>query len=88
MNLLDDLMDRSRMDRIVQLERNEENSGQILGDFDGSVTGYWVRLDNSGAGIVSYRKKEYVTKPIGLTSLRRGSEVELSHANGIYYSKF
>ena len=60
----------------------------IEGDFEGSVTGYWVRLDASGAGIVSYNRKEYTTKPIGFTSLPKGVEVELSHATGVYYSKF
>ena len=88
MSLLTDLMDQSRVNRIVHLERNEENGGQIMGDFEGSVTGYWVRFDETGAGIISYRKKEYVTKPLGITSLRKGSEVELTHANGVYYSKF
>lgn len=87
MSLLQSLKDRSRVQRMLQLERLEKGT-VIEGDFEGSVTGYWVRLDNSGAGIVSYNKKEYTTKPIGFTSLPSGSEVELSHANGIYYSKF
>ena len=88
MSLLNSLMERSRVDRLVTLERLEENGDQIKGDFQGSVTGTWVKFDETGAGIVSFRKKEYVTKPIGFTSLPAGSEVELSHANGIYYSKF
>ena len=87
MSLLNDLIQTSSAERLVQLERREKGN-VIEGDFDGSVTGYWVRLDSSGAGIVSYRKKEYRTKPIGFTSLPSGVEVELSHANGIYYSKF
>ena len=87
MSLLDSLLQISEADRLVDLERREK--GEIIqGDFDGNVTGYWVKLANSGAGIVSYNKKEYVTKPIGFTSLPAGTEVELSHANGIYYSKF
>jgi len=87
MNLLDSLIQRSNIDRTLELERIAEGT-TIKGDFEGSVTGYWVRLDFTGAGIVSYNKKQYVTKPIGFTSLPAGSEVELSHANGIYYSKF
>ena len=73
--------------RILKLQDLEENI-VVKGDFEGSVTGYWKELAESGAGIVIYNKKEYVTKPIGFTSLPPGSEVELSHANGTYYSKF
>ena len=61
---------------------------KIVKDFKGSVTGYWVRLDESGAGVVSYNNKEYVTKPIGFVSIPSGLEVELSYANGVYYSKY
>ena len=60
----------------------------IKGDFEGSVTGYWSRLGDSGEGVVSYNKKEYIAKPIGFVSLPAGTEVELSYANGIYYAKF
>lgn len=87
MSLLDSLLQLSTAERLLQVERREKGV-TIQGDFEGNVTGYWVRLDNSGAGIVSYNKKEYVTKPIGFTSLPAGTEVELSHANGVYYSKF
>ena len=87
MSLLYSLTQRSEAERFVQLERRE-SGGYIEGDFDGSVTGYWVKLSPDGAGIVSYNRKEYTTKPIGFTSLPAGTEVELSHANGVYYSKF
>ena len=87
MSLLNSLLQLSTAERFLQIEQREK--GVVLeGDFEGNVTGYWVRLDNSGAGIVSYNKKQYVTKPIGFTSLPAGTEVELSHANGVYYSKF
>ena len=88
MDLLSNLMDRSRTDRIVDLERLEENGDQIQGDFEGSVTGTWVKFDENAAGVVSYRNKQYITKPIGFTSLPAGTEVEITHANGVYYSKF
>lgn len=87
MSLLNDLIGRSNAERVLQLERREKGS-VIEGDFEGSVTGYWVKLSDSGAGVVSYNRKQYVTSPIGFTSLPAGTEVELSHANGIYYSKF
>jgi len=87
MNLLNKLVDRSNAERLVQVERRERGF-TIEGDFEGNVTGYWVRLGDSGSGIVSYNNKQYVTVPIGFTSLPGGTEVELSHANGVYYSKF
>lgn len=87
MNLLNRLTERSNAERLLDLERRDKGN-YIEGDFEGSVTGYWVRLDSNGSGIVSYNRKEYVTKPIGFTSLPKGVEVELSHANGVYYSKF
>jgi len=85
--LLTSLLAKAQAMRVLQMEFLERGI-VIQGDFEGSVTGYWVRLDSNGSGIVSYNKKQYVTKPIGFTSLPAGSEVELSHANGIYYSKF
>lgn len=87
MDLLNSLTQRSNAERMLDLERREKGS-YIEGDFEGSVTGYWIRLNKDGSGIVSYNKKEYKTKPIGFTSLPKGVEVELSHANGVYYSKF
>ena len=88
MTLLNDLLQVSNTNRVLDVERLEETGGQVQVDFEGSVTGVWVKFDESAAGIVSYRQKHYVTKPIGFTSLRAGTEVELSHANGVYYSKF
>ena len=87
MNLLDSLLQRSTAERLLQIEKQE--SGNVFnGDFEGNVTGYWVKLDENGAGVVSYNKKKYITKPIGFVSLPAGTEIELSHANGVYYSKF
>ena len=73
--------------RTLEIERRAKGV-VIEGDFEGNVTGYWVRLDENAAGIVSYNQKEYKTKALGFTSLPAGTEVELSHANGVYYSKF
>lgn len=87
MNLVNSLVQASLAERILQLERRAKGN-VIEGDFEGNVTGYWVKLDNNGGGVVSYNKKKYITKPIGFTSLPQGTEVELSHANGVYYSKF
>lgn len=87
MNLLDQLTRLSDAERMIKMEFLDKGI-VIQGDFEGSVTAYWNRLGTNGEGVVIYNQKEYVTKPIGFTSLPRGSEVELSHANGVYYSKF
>ncbi len=87
MSLLTSLTQISSANRIVDLEfRNSDTT--IVGDFVGSVTGTWVRLGENGEGIVSYNNKNYVTVPIGFISIPKGTELELSYANGIYYSKF
>lgn len=85
--MLQSLIELSQANRFIELERRQKNV-LIEGDFEGSVTGYWVKLGGMGEGIVSYNNKHYVTKPIGFISVPAGAEVELSFANGIYYSKY
>lgn len=87
MALIDDLKQVLVARRLVELERLESQQ-LIEGDFEGSVTGRWVRLDSTGAGIVEYNSKLYTTKPIGFTSLPAGTAVEMSFAKGVYYSKW
>ena len=78
------LIELSRAERISALEsRDDPNSA---GDFTGTVSGTWVRLDESGAGVVSYNNKQYKTKRIGFISIPAGTIVALSYADGIYYS--
>ena len=85
--LTDQLKIVSTSNRISSLQSRAE--GEVIkGDFTGSVTGFWEKLGDSGEGVVKYKSKSYVTKPIGFTSIPSGTEVELSYANGIYYSKF
>lgn len=86
MRLLKDTMRAAETARILELEKRYEGSTP-RGDFEGSVTGYWVRLDARGVGIVTYRGKEYKTRTIGFMSLAKGTEVELTYAKGVYYSK-
>lgn len=86
-SLLNNLRETSLARRIVDLERLADNQA-IEGDFAGSVTGKWVRLDQTGAGIVEYNSKNYTTKPIGFTSVAAGTAVEMTYANGVYYSKW
>lgn len=85
--ILNTLINISTANRIVDLEYRASDV-TIQGDFVGSVTGKWVRLGSRGEGVVSYNNKQYPTKPIGFVSIPAGTEVELSYANGIYYSKF
>jgi hypothetical protein len=81
------MIERAEANRLAAMEMADKRFA-IVGDFEGSVTGRWVKLANNGGGIVSFNRKEYITKPIGFTSLPAGSEVEMSYANGVYYSKF
>jgi len=85
--LLNTLKQISLANRINTVERLSKDT-VVSGDFEGSVTGYWVRLGSRGEGVVTYNNKSYITKPIGFISIPAGTEVELSFANGIYYSKF
>jgi len=87
MDLLNSLRQVSAAERLIQLERLDKNE-VISGDFEGNVKGIWVKLDEDGTGIVSFNDKKYHTKPLGITSITQGTEVELSFANGIYYSKY
>ena len=86
-DLLSETMNTASTSRIIELERRAQGSSP-LGDFEGSVTGYWVELDQNGVGIVEYKGKRYKTRSIGFISLPKSSEVELTYANGVYYSKF
>lgn len=64
------------------------NGADIKGDFEGSVTGTWMGRNKKGAAIVSYKNKNYVTIPLGLVSLPKGAQVELTYAKGLYYAKY
>lgn len=85
--LLQAALKTNTAERVTELERREEGA-RAKGDFEGSVTGYWQKLDQTGVGKVLYKGKTYSVKPIGFLSVPKGTEVELSHANGIYYAKF
>lgn len=87
MALVDELIAISDAERIADVERRERGF-LVEGDFDGSVTGSWIRLDETGAGIVKYNNKEYVTETIGFVSVPKGTSVELSFADGTYFSKY
>lgn len=87
MELMQELLELSIAERLVDVERREK--GYIVeGDFEGSVTGTWVRLDETGGGVVKFNNKEYLTQTIGFVSVPKGTAVELSYADGTYFSKY
>ncbi len=87
MNILETVKDLQASNRIYELERRADNF-RIEGDFEGSVQGKWIKVDQSGAGIVRYKGKDYTAISIGFVSVPRGTSVELSYADGVYYAKF
>jgi hypothetical protein len=87
MSILSQLIQQHEANRLVDVEARSDRK-TIKGDFEGSVTGIWVRFDETGGGAVSYQNKEYLTKIIGSKSIPPGTEVQLTHANGVYYSDF
>lgn len=80
-------MDRSSSNRMVMLEDLTYGT-EIKGDFEGSVTATWIKLREDGAGMCRYRGKIYATKPLGYVSIQAGTRVEMSYADGIYYSRY
>ena len=87
MSMLNDILSQHQANRILDVERRSTQKA-IEGDFEGSVKGTWVRFDESGGGVVSYENKHYLSVIIGSKSISPGTEVELTHANGVYYSDF
>ena len=87
MALINELKDISNAERVADVERRDKGY-LVEGDFEGSVTGHWVRLDESGAGVVTFNNKQYATETIGFVSLPKGTAVELSFADGTYFSKY
>lgn len=87
MALIDTVRDVHAANRLAVIEDRSKKI-DIKGDFEGNVTGYWVKIAQNGAGIVSFNNKQYTTKPIGITSIGEGHEVQLSYARGVYYSNW
>jgi hypothetical protein len=73
--------------RMVELERRASPE-PIKGTIDGTVTGNWVKLHDDGAGRVNYKDREYVVTSIGFSSLPKGTKVQLTYANGVYYANY
>ena len=87
--LLETIKEVAKAERLLAIEGREEGRvAATRGDFEGSVKATWVRLDQSGAGIVRYKGKDYKVRTIGFLSVSKGTIVELSYANGTYFAKF
>ena len=87
--MMAEVLKAAEAERVVELERQQRMDERgMTGDFEGSVVGTWVRLNQDGSGLVRYRNKEYITKPLGFASIFRNTPVELTYLNGIYYSKY
>jgi len=85
--MYDDLLEAHRRNRFLDLEQMVTDV-EIKGDFEGSVTGTWVKFNTDGTGSVNYKDKIYKVRILGFVSIPEGAKVELSHANGIYYANF
>jgi len=87
MEILEALLEENAAARVVEIERRESGS-LVKGDFEGSVTGVWVELNELGLGVVSYNQKKYITRPLGFVSISAGQPIFLSYAAGVYYSSW
>ena len=85
--MISQLIELSKANRFFDIESRSDGA-TLKGDFEGSVTGTWIGLGPMGEGVVSYKSKQYLTKPIGFVSIPAGTEVQLSYAKGLYYSAF
>ena len=83
-----ELKDVNIANRIEELGRRIEVAKGPVPDFQGTVTGFWVKIDSNYGGVVEYNGKQYVTKMLGWTTIRPGTPVALTGAGGIYYSSW
>jgi len=82
-DLLTQALDISMANRIADAGDNGPK-----GDFEGTVVGTWKRLDSTGAGVVEYKSKEYLTRATGFTSIFAGAPVEITYSNGTYFTRW
>ena len=87
MELAQKVLAIAQAQRVVALDAAESGTN-FAADFEGTVTGIWEGIDKSGAGLVSYDGKTYKSVRLGITSLFKGSRVQLSYVKGVYYSNW
>ena len=83
--LVDQLMQVSEVQRVSLLEERDRFG---VGEFTGSVVGFWAGYDRDGAGLVDYLGKRYRAVPEGSKSIFAGTKVQLSYANGVYVASW
>ena len=64
MRIIDTLQSLQEVNRMFDLERVQKKE-YIEGDFEGSVTGTWIRRNQNGSGVVEYNGKNYITPAFG-----------------------
>lgn len=87
MSFLSDLLAIADAERLATLERRLKGDNDSV-DFKGSVAATWVKLAESGLGVVEYKGKKYSCIRQGSTSLFPGAIVKLTYANGVYFASW
>ena len=70
--------------RILQLEDREKYAGQPKGDWEGTSTGIWQRINADGTGEVLVNGTPYTVVTKSETSIPKGTNVQVSFSNGQY----
>lgn len=82
-----DVMRENRQSELRQRNQDLIMGAQMSGDIKTTVIGEWVKLEEDGTGIVSYRDKNYKTVPLKMYSTRSGQKVEMIYDKGVYYTQ-
>lgn len=82
-----DVMRENRQSELRQRNQDLIMGAQMSGDIKSTVIGEWVKLEEDGTGIVSYRDKNYKTVPLKMYSTRGGKKVEMIYDKGVYYTQ-
>ncbi len=82
-DLLTQALDISMANRIA-----DAGESGPKGDFEGTVVGTWKRLDRTGAGVVEYKSKEYLTRATLCPSIFAVAPVEITYSNGTYFTRW
>ena len=85
MSLIEVVNQQAEANRLATLE-NRLSGSSSNADFDGSVAANWVKLDETGLGVVEYKGKKYKCVRTGSTSLPAGKLVQLTYSNGVYFA--
>ena len=73
--------------RILDLERLSKND-PVPGDFEGTVTGSYLRKNDDGTVTVMYNSQEYVARPQSKYMAVKDDVVTLTFRAGIYLASW